>query len=619
MVTPRGPVERLRLGTRGSALARAQADRVIRRLAAVAPGVPVEPVVISTQGDIDKSSPLTVIGGRGVFTAALQDALRAGEVDAAVHSAKDLPSEEPPELVLAAFPEREDARDVLVSRHGVPLAELPARPTIGTSSRRRAIQVRLRRPDARIVDLRGNVDTRLRKALETDVDGIVLAAAGVRRLGWDDQITEELPLDAFVPSPGQGALVVEARANDVAVITLLTSLDDPAVSRAVRVERAFLAAIGGGCASPIGAHVVAEGDRLHLRAMLASSDGERVAWADEQLATACAGAQAAEVARRLLERLGGAVDVRSSRSAQPAAAPNGRSAAEPGRYLPLAGLVVLVTRARAQAAPLSQALREQGAEPVELAAIRIEDPFDPTPLDAALTRLATGDYDWLVFTSANAVAAVLMRLDRLGIDRAALGRAGVAAVGTATASALRDAGVRVDLVPEQFLAEAIVATLGARGVAGRRVLYPCSDRARDALPEGLRALGAEVDEVESYRTVPETQVDRGVRERIARGEVDVVTFASPSSVHGLATLLGGGLRALERATIVCVGPVTASAVREAGLTVDVVADDPTVAGLVSALVRHHVSPFRVAAAEEGDRLVTVNRVGNAPSAEKGAG
>ena len=603
----------LRVGTRGSALALAQTARVIALLRARTPELKVEPVSIRTEGDIDKTSPLAVIGGRGVFTSALEEALLHGAIDAAVHSAKDLPSERPTDLALVAFPEREDARDVLVSRHGGQLAELPPRPTIGTSSRRRALQVRLRRPDAQIVELRGNVDTRLRKAFETEVDAIVLAAAGVRRMGWTDRVTEELPLAWFVPSPGQGALAVEARAADGAVFPLLAALDDPTVSRAVRVERAFLRAVGAGCTAPIGAHAEAEGDALRLRVMLGSEDGDRAEWADERLDPALAEAQAAEVAARLLARL------QATRTAFVGARPgrNGRAAVrtDESTRLPLAGVSVLVTRPRAQARSLSDALREQGAEPIELPTIRIDDPADFAPLDDALQRLARGGYDWLVFTSANAVGRVLGRMERLAIDRTALSRVRVAAVGRATAAALTARGVRVDVVPEQSVAEAVVAALGDRGIAGRRVLYPKADAAREVLPAGLRAHGAEVDAVDAYRTLQETDLDPAVRNRVLSGDIQVVTFASPSSVRGLKGLLGESFAAVARADVVCVGPVTAAAAREFGLPVHVVADDPTPRGVVEALVRHRAE--RLASGASGDYGARPEAVMGAAAAPRG--
>ncbi len=287
MMTPTLPLPILRFGTRGSALALAQTEALERAFRRRHPEVETARQIIQTEGDVDKTSPLTVIGGRGVFTSALQMALAGGTIDAAVHSAKDLPSERPAGLEISAFLLREDPRDVLVSRHGCPLAELPRSPLIGTSSRRRVAQVLAQRPDARIVDLRGNVDTRLRKALETDLDGIVLAAAGVTRMGCQHVITEYLPLDRSIPSPGQGALAVETRIQDEGPGRLIAGLDDPAVSVPVRVERAFLRGVGGGCTTPIGAHAQVMGCWVRLRCMLAAEDGQRVEWVDVDLPVAC--------------------------------------------------------------------------------------------------------------------------------------------------------------------------------------------------------------------------------------------------------------------------------------------------------------------------------------------
>jgi hydroxymethylbilane synthase len=589
----------LRLGTRGSALALAQAEAVAARAARRHPELAVDRVVVSTAGDLDKTSPLSVIGGRGVFTSALQEALVAGRIDAAVHSAKDLPSEQHPALAFAAFLAREDARDVLVSRHGLALAALPDGPVIGTSSRRRAVQVRAARPDARIVELRGNIDTRLRKALETDVDGIVLAAAGIARMGWERFVTEHLPLDAFVPAPGQAALAVETRAADQATRDLIGPLDEPAVAVAVRAERAFLGAIGGGCTTPVGAHAVVEGNRVWLRCMLASEDGARVEWADERYAVADAEAGAADLARRLHSRVEPGGWATNRRGVAMVGAATAESPDDRDEPLPLAGRSVLVTRAREQAGGLVAALRAAGAEPVEAPTIRIVDAHDPTPLDRALAGLGDGDYAWVVFTSTNAVQRVLSRLAARGEDATAFDRVKVAAVGDATAARLREAGGSVDLVPARPTADGIVAELTDRVLVGHRVLLPQGSLARDGLARGLRAVGAVVDAVEVYRTVPETVLPTDVGSRIARGEVDVVTFASPSAVRNLAALLGGTLAPLRGATIACVGPTTAEAARAAGLAVDLVADDPSVGGLVAALVGHLPSRSVVSPVDAG--------------------
>lgn len=268
----------VRVGTRGSALALAQAALAIDALRAVAPEIAYDVTIIRTEGDRDKVTPLTVLGGQGVFTVALQDALLRGEADIAVHSAKDLPPATPDGLVLAALPERADPRDVFISRHGVPLAALPPGARVGTSSRRRAVQARAINPAVEIVELRGNLDTRLRKSTEAEYDGIIVAAAGLDRMGWQERIIEYLPVDRFVPSPGQGALGIECRADAAAIVALLARIDHPPTRAAVTAERALLAAAGAGCTMPLAGYAEVKDDALHLWGMTAEMDYGNARW-----------------------------------------------------------------------------------------------------------------------------------------------------------------------------------------------------------------------------------------------------------------------------------------------------------------------------------------------------
>lgn len=267
----------LRLGTRGSALARWQTDYVAGLLKAAWPELVVEAEVLHTQGDHILDTPLPLIGGKGLFTAELEAALRRGEIDLAVHSLKDLPTELPPDVVIGAIPTRADVHDVVVSRSGQPLAKLPPGAVVGTSSRRRAAQLRRAYPHVHTADIRGNVDTRIRKALDPDgpYDAIVLAGAGVERLGRGDVVTETLPLDLMLPAPGQGALAVQCR-DESWLLHLLRPLDDAATRAAVTAERAFLGGLGGGCAVPVAAHAAIIQERLHLRGRVASLAGDDV-------------------------------------------------------------------------------------------------------------------------------------------------------------------------------------------------------------------------------------------------------------------------------------------------------------------------------------------------------
>ncbi len=271
------PAQSVTLGTRGSALARWQSEWVLARLRERWPNLASQTRLFTTTGDRQLDRPLPEIGGKGVFTEELEQALLAGEIDLAVHSLKDLPVAITPGLTLGAICVREDARDVLVSASGVILANLPREARIGTSSLRRSAQLLHARPDLIVAPLRGNVDRRLHKAQQGDYDAIVLAAAGVRRLGLEAAITEYLPFDVMLPAPGQGALAAQCRAEDAATLALLEQLDHPPTRAAVEAERAFLAALGGGCAAPVAAYATMDAaGGLSLTGLVAAVDGSAV-------------------------------------------------------------------------------------------------------------------------------------------------------------------------------------------------------------------------------------------------------------------------------------------------------------------------------------------------------
>ncbi len=259
------------IGSRGSQLALWQANWVKARLEAVGESARIE--IIKTSGDRITDAPLAQVGGKGLFTKEIEDALLAGRIDLAVHSLKDLPTMLPAGLVIAAVPEREDASDALV---GCKLAELRRGSRVGTSSLRRVAQLRAARPDLEVESVRGNLDTRLRKLSEGQFDAIVLAAAGLQRLGWEDRIAERIPTDVMCPAVGQGALAIETRQDGGAAERVCAKLNHALTRIAVDAERTVLAALGGGCQMPVGAFAEVEEDGLHLRAVVASPDGSRI-------------------------------------------------------------------------------------------------------------------------------------------------------------------------------------------------------------------------------------------------------------------------------------------------------------------------------------------------------
>ena len=253
-----------------------QAESVISELRRIRPHLELAIEKIKTRGDREYRASLAQIGGQGVFVKELEEALLAGAIDMAVHSIKDMPTVISPELELAAITERVDARDALVSRTGRGLMKLPSGATIGTGSQRRAIQLRTCRPGLQVCQLRGNVDTRLRKTYSGELDGVILAAAALVRLDWQDKITEYLPLESFLPAVGQGALAIEIRAGDTEMARLVSPLNHEPTWQSVSAERAFLRHLGGGCRAPIAALGIVKGDVLELRGMVASADGNRI-------------------------------------------------------------------------------------------------------------------------------------------------------------------------------------------------------------------------------------------------------------------------------------------------------------------------------------------------------
>jgi hydroxymethylbilane synthase len=566
---------RLLVGTRKSALALWQTDWVIERLHAAWPGVACVVQPFLTEGDRTQAQnkPLPEIGGKGLFTQELEEALRNGDIDLAVHSLKDLPVEEPPGVTIGAIPTRADVRDGLVARNGWTLATLPHGSVVGTSSTRRAAQLLAARPDLVIRPIRGNVETRIKKVLNGDYDATVLALAGLNRLNLAHHVTDLLSLEIMLPAPGQGALAIQCRSDDEAVRSLLEPLEDATVRAAVNAERGFLSRLGGGCSAPVAAYatpVDGETRCLSMEALVASPDGQH-------LVRVCGQGRADELAERLAaEALAqGAADLLVRVPAPVAVKPQ-----------PLAGRRIVLTRPEDQSQDLAQQLEQLGAQPLILPVIRIVPRMDLQPLDRAVAELDA--FDWIVLTSVNAVTIFGERWRAMNRQSNGDHRWQVAAVGPATADALRTFGIDPALVPAIYRAEEIVAGLG--DVAGRRILVPQASAARPALVEQLTAQGAEVTVIPVYDTVP-AELSEGALAELAQG-VDAVLFTSGSTVRNFVNAVRphpAAFAQVQKAALICIGPVTAEAVQEAGLPTPVIADEATTASLVQR-VRTYFSP-----------------------------
>lgn len=505
----------LRIGTRGSDLALFQA-RLVARLIESRLGRRCALVTIETSGDRDRTSPIGDMGTVGVFTKEIERALLAGEIDLAVHSLKDLPTRLPQGLALAAVPERVAPNDVLVGR--VPLAALPAGARIGTSSRRRRAQAEaLTDGRARCVEIRGNVPTRIEKCRRGDYDAVILAAAGLDRLELElkDGLGRfDLPIDAFVPAPAQGALGIETRAEDAA---LFAPLHDERVGQAVAAERELLRRIEGGCTVPLGAHArVLEDGRIDLLAVLEDT--------------------VAGVTRLRRARVRARSPAEAARMAFAVLRPDGRA-----RAAAFPGKTIVLTRPDPD---LARAIEAAGGRAWPAPAIATE-PIEPCPV---LPRCR-----WTLVTSRNAARLLAgVPLDHVG------------AVGPGTAEELALAGIAVDLVAESGeggagLAEAF---LGLGEPRGTSVLLPQAREARPELGERLAAAGYDVRAVAIYQT---RRLDPALPERF-----DAIVFASPSAVRdvrragarvvAIGATTAGAARKIGLEPVVAARPTTAGVI-----------------------------------------------------------
>jgi len=537
---------------------------VATALEAAHAGLTVEIVIIQTTGDKVLDSPLSRIGGKGVFTKEIEEALLDGRIDFAVHCLKDLPTAQPAGLALGAITEREDPRDILIAPAPFDLpTEATRGAVIGTSSLRRSAQLRQRTPGVEIRELRGNVPTRIRRAMEGEYAAIVLAAAGVRRLGLELPWSRVMTPEEMLPAPGQGALGLQICEGDERVSRILAPLHHAATAAACTAERTLLQALGGGCQLPLGALATVESDgSLYLRGRVVSLDGRRCA---EHALTGhvsdpvALGRSLAEVMKGL-----GAAEILAELDLTPPEAgfEQAVAAAAAMDRGPLGGRTVVVTRDEDADGPVSLAIRQRGGQPLVIPLVRHSTPDYSTPMEDAARALTAGGFDWLVLTSSRGVEALATVLTRLGLQP---GGCATACVGEATASAARDAGFNVALVPGDALAEALAASLIARGISGRRLLYPRADKAAPALAERLRAAGATVVDPVAYCTTGESD-SADVRRLLGTRRVDAIVFCSPSAVESLAGLEPETrARLLQGAVVASIGPRTSAALRAAGV------------------------------------------------------
>jgi len=552
--------QEIAIGSRGSALALAQARLVHDALERV--GRSSRIVVVETEGD--RRAPDTA-WGEGAFVAAIEQALLAGRVDVAVHSAKDVPTEEDSRLRIAAYLPRADPRDALVVRADAAerrLDDLPPGSCVGTDSPRRTGFLLARRPDLVVHPLHGNVDTRIGRLDSGETDALVLACAGLDRMWLADRIAERLDPEVVPPAPGQGAIAVQIRRDDDPIVGVLAAIDHRTTRQAVEAERAFLNASGGGCRAPIGALARVTGKELDVLGGYATPDG-----LDTVVARRRGPVSAGQDLGREL-----AAQLDASRRIRGTVADIAHGSPQPMRRR------VLVTRAAQQANELLLALRDVGLDPVPVPAIAVQ--FEARgDLDAAAGLLHT--YAWVVITSANGARAILKAAERILTE---LGAPSWAAIGPATAEILDREGILVQFQPSQ--SSAIAMSAGLPIGTGDRVLVVRGDLADQELAVALRARGAEVDDVVAYRTREAPEDSRILlRRALASGPIDAAVFTSGSTVRGLVALAREASIDITSTPCVCIGPETADSARAAGFRILAVSAAPDSATLAAATAR----------------------------------
>jgi hydroxymethylbilane synthase len=544
--------EPVRIGTRGSALALAQVALV--RAALEGAGQATDVVVIETDGD--RRAPDTA-WGEGAFVAAIARRLLDGAIDVAVHSAKDVPTDEDPGLRIAAYLPRADPRDALVvsgDREAASLAELPRGSRVGTDSPRRTGFLRAFRPDLQVHPLHGNVDTRLRRLDAGETDALILACAGLDRLGLSHRIVERIAPERIPPAPGQGAIAVQVRADDARLMALGATIDDGPTRAAVEAERAVLLALGGGCRSPIGALATVTGEQFDLLAAVATADGSRTVRA----------------------RRDGPVEARNDIVRVISQDLRAALASPPSRPR------VLVARTSSQSDALAVELREAGLEPIGVPALSVVPEPPGGDLDRAAGSLQT--YDRVVVTSSNGARAILAAAERVLTD---LGAPAWAAIGTATAGVLEAEGITVAFQPSHADAASLAGELAV--APGERILVVRGDLAGDRLARALRARGAAVDDVIGYRTVEAPESSRPLLREALATSVDAVVLTSGSTVRGLLALADVA-QDVAAIPAVCIGAETARIAARSGFHVLAISSQPTAHALAVTTARALHSP-----------------------------
>lgn len=545
------------IGTRGSNLSLIQTEMVKKMILAQAPDLDITIKIIKTRGDKNMNPiPLDSVG-KGWFTKELDKALLQRTIDLAVHSLKDLPEILPKGLIISAIPEREDAREALVSRDNKTFDKLSNNAVIGTDSLRRKTQILQKRSDVIVKSVRGNVNRRLEKLDNGEYDALLLAVAGLKRLGLTERIAEYFDPQEFIPSPGQGALAVVTKESNTFLNNLLKKLDHEPTIAAIRSERAFSAAIGGGCKMPVGAYAVCDEKNITLYGMIGSLDGKFIK--KENIVGDIT--KPVAVGNTLAEKLMKKTRWYDKEQLLMAQLPR----------------FVVITRPEKEKKIFSNALSKLGVSHLPYPTIAItKNQLNNTYL---MKMKELKSYDWILFTSRNGVRYFMETLDELGINKKILLSKSIGAVGPKTAKEVKKYHLTVQIIPTKFTTDYLAQEL--QHISGKKILIPRSHIGKPLLIKTLQEKGATVTNIPIYKTQHVVPKNEEFDTLLQHNQICCITFTSPSTVEGFMKSITQNKEKILSIPVLSIGPITTKKAIESGFQSVFTADIYTIDGMIT--------------------------------------
>ncbi len=563
----------IRIGTRGSQLALYQANVVKEELSRKFPKLLFQIVVIKTKGDKILDVPLSKIGDKGLFTKELEVAMFDNEIDMAVHSLKDLPTRFPEGVVLGAVLKRGEVRDALICSTKRTLKDLTTSDIIATSSLRRKAQLLRLNKDFNIVEIRGNVNTRIRKMEEGYCTVMVMAGAGLQRLGMHQYISELIDTDLVIPACSQGAIAIEIRENDPVIAELLDAINDKETLLATDAERAFLRTLEGGCQIPVGSYSRIVGDQFEITGFISSINGEEFI-KDKSVGSI---SQAVELSEKLAKDLlgrGGREILKAIRLDDPF---------EKRKELPLYGKIFISTRALETGDTLPDLLSAQGATLLSLPMIEIKPANIPAQDIQKIKQLDS--YDWLFFTSRNGVAHFFKLLIDITGSSELPASLQIAVVGSKTSSELEYYGYKPNFIgKEHGSAEMASEFIHSMKPNNNKILLSLGNLADNTIKDAL-GIKNQIDRIDVYETCQPKSADPMVIKQISDGNYDLILFTSPSTFHHFSSFVDTGL--LGNLKIGSIGTTTSKAIQEAGFEPLMTARMSNTEGLTEAILQFY--------------------------------